>query len=143
MAVELEKMARLFVEGLPHSQALGMRLVDVEPGLATVEMDYSEKLIGDPKTGVIAGGAVSALMDTCCGVAVSSHPDHQSTTATLNLRIDYMRAAVPNRKIIARAECYRVTRSVAFVRATAFDDADLQNQVATATGAFTANGRPS
>lgn len=140
MAVDLEKMARLFVEGLPHSQALGMRMAAIEPGIATVEMDYADHLIGDPKTGVIAGGAVSALMDTCCGVAVSSHPDHQSTTATLNLRIDYMRAAIPGQKIIARAECYRVTRSVAFVRATAYDDDAFENPVATATGAFTAKG---
>lgn len=140
MAVDLEKIAKVFVEGLPHSRALGMRLASIEPGVAEIEMDYADHLIGDPNTGVIAGGAVSALMDTCCGVAVSSHPDHMTTTATLNLRIDYMRAATPGQKITARAECYHVTRSVAFVRATTFDE-DRDRPVATATGAFTAKGK--
>ncbi|WP_137111627.1 PaaI family thioesterase [Rhodobacter sp. SY28-1] len=128
--------ARSFIAALPHSHALGMQLEEIGGGVATITMPYSPALIGDPETGVIHGGAVSALMDTACGAAVMSHPQAGFSTATLDLRIDYMRPATPGQTIRTRAECHHVTRSVAFVRAVATDEDDSR-PVAMATGAFT------
>jgi len=139
MEDEKTRIARQFMEALPHGRALGMRLVSMGDGVARIEMDYDARLVGDPETGVIHGGAVSALMDTCCGAAAMSHPASPGGTATIDLRIDYMRPAVPGQAIRAEAECYHVTRSVAFVRARAMDD-DAERPVATATGAFTVEG---
>ena len=138
MATENEKTkrARQFMEAIPHCKALSMKLLEIGDGKATAMMPYDERLIGDPKTGVIHGGAVSTLMDSCCGAAVVSHPENAADTATIDLRIDYMRAAKPGDALTAVATCYHVTRTAAFVRAVALDS-DKDNPVATATGAFT------
>lgn len=133
-------IAQAFIKALPHSHALGMQIEDIGDGWAVLSMAYDPKLIGDPQTGVIHGGAVSALMDTASGAAVMVHPTAPLTTATLDLRIDYMRPATPGQTLRARAECHHVTRSVAFVRAVAMDDDDSR-PVATATSAFTIERR--
>lgn len=137
---DMTALARQFIQALPHAVMLGMEPQEMGEGVASILMPYKPDLVGDPVTGVIHGGAVSALMDTCCGAAVMCHPDNGGGTATIDLRIDYMRAATPGQTIVARATCYHFTRSVAFVRAVAMDD-DTDNPVATATGAFTVEAK--
>ncbi|MCZ4354389.1 PaaI family thioesterase [Roseovarius aestuarii] len=128
-----------FFENLPHAKSLGMVIEKMVDGHAVMHMPWRDALVGDPETGVIHGGAVSALMDTCCGAAAMCHPGATGGTATLGLRIDYMRAATPGQTIRVEATCYHITRSVAFVRAVALDD-DRDRPVATATGTFTVEG---
>jgi uncharacterized protein (TIGR00369 family) len=94
--------------------------------------------VGDPDTGVIAGGVVTSLLDHTCGMAIISAAQGFMSTATLDLRIDYMRAAAPRAGVTARAHCYKLTRSVAFVRAEAWD-VDPGDLIATAQGAFIIN----
>lgn len=130
------RIAQQFIEAIPHARALGMRIDALGAGTAVISMPWAPHLVGDPRSGVVHGGVVSALMDTCCGAAVMAHPTGPGSTATIDLRIDYMRAAAKGHRITARAECYHLTRTVAFVRAVALDE-ETDNPVASATGAFT------
>jgi uncharacterized protein (TIGR00369 family) len=122
----------------PHSRALGFEFVSAEKALASLKLPFREDLVGDPDTGVIAGGAVTALLDHVCGHAVMMALDFATPIATLDLRIDYMRAAEPGLGVVAEAHCYKVTRSIAFVRASAWDR-DRADPLATAQAAFMIN----
>ena len=124
-----------FMEAIPHAKLLGIWFEAIGKGTAEMHMKYDRRFIGDPITGVIHGGAVFALLDTCCGAAVISHPEQKGLTATIDLRVDYMRSANPGDTIRAQATCYNVTHSVSFVRAVALDN-DNDRPVATAAGAF-------
>lgn len=126
--------------GLPFAADLGVRVLQIGGGEATLSIPYDARLIGDPDTGVIHGGAVTALLDTCAGAAVMASPTGASGVATLDLRIDYMRAATPGATIIAHASCYRETRLISFVRAVAYHD-DPDAPIAAAFGAFTVENR--
>ena len=138
--------AERMAHGVPHAVALGFEHVSAEGGVAIMKMPWREELVGDPATGVIAGGAVTSLLDHVSGAAISSamHPPGamgRGMMATLDLRIDYMRPAEPRRDIIARAHCYKVTRSIAFVRAVAYED-DPEDPIAAVQAAFALTGAP-
>jgi uncharacterized protein (TIGR00369 family) len=127
-----------FVASAPHAAAIGMEMVDVSPGRGVLKVAWREDLVGDAATGVIAGGVVTALLDHVCGLAVVAALTDRAQPATIDLRIDYLRPAEPGRDLYASADCYRMTRSVAFVRASAYE-ADAGHPVALAQGTFILN----
>ena len=110
-----------FVAGTPHCVELGIEFVSIDIGRATLRLPYAHKLSGHPQTRVIHGGAVTTLLDQVSGLAAVSAFTPISAVATLNLSIDYMRAAEPGKTIIGQASCYKVTRDIAFIRGVAHD----------------------
>ncbi|MBB5189288.1 uncharacterized protein (TIGR00369 family) [Zhongshania antarctica] len=131
MALDFEEL-NCFIETIlaanngDHLTTLGIRPEYVERHRAGLSMPYGEALVGNPDTGVIHGGAITALLDTCCGFAAATALDDLGLTPTIDLRIDYMRPATPGLTVYADAEVYRVTESVIFTRAIAHHgDTDL------------------
>ena len=119
----------------PHSQALGMHFVEAGDGHATLRVPYAPHLVGNPETGVIHGGVITSTLDNAAGIAVHSALDARVPIATLDLRIDYMKPATPHRDFYASAHCYKVTRSIAFVRGAAYHESE-DDPIATATATF-------
>lgn len=136
-----DDFVRLFSEGNPLCRAMGIAFESIGEGEASLSLPWREDLVGDPDTGVIHGGAVSVLLDTACGIAVMVNPGQEAATATIDLRIDYMRPARPGETLHAKAKVYHSTRNVAFLRARAWTT-DYDRPVAFAAGAFTASRNP-
>lgn len=128
-------IARAFSRSVPHNEALGMRIVEVTDTEVLYELPYDAKLVGNPETGTLHGGAITALLDASSGVAVFAVLTEMVPIATLDLRIDYLRPAEPGRSVISKATCYKVTRNVAFTRAVAYHD-DPDDAIAHAVGTF-------
>ena len=119
----------------PQAKALGLQLISMSPAEAIIKLPYRAELVGEPDNGILAGGAVTTLLDHVCGQAVWASLEAYTSIATLDLRIDYAKPAEPGKPVIAEAECYRMTRSVAFTRAFAHQG-DPKNPIAAAAGTF-------
>ena len=132
----LRTVNQAMVEAVPFNAALGLAAVDCGPGEATIVLPWREELVGNFETGVLHGGAVTALLDATCGMSVFMKLPEPTRIATLDLRIDYLRPATPKRDVRCRAECYKLTRQVAFVRALAFHEDPAADAIASAAGTF-------
>ena len=128
---------------VPWARETGFQVTRVERGRIWGLQPFKDELIGDPVERVIHGGVITTMLDNLCGMACAAAMTEFRFVATLDLRIDYMRPAESDRDIIGEAECYHLTRSVAFTRAWAYHES-RDKVIATAQGAFAINKpRPS
>ncbi len=134
MRDETELFAQVdsFVSVLAQCRELGISVVSARENELILELPYNEKIIGNPETGVIHGGAITTLMDTTAGAAVLCAMPEFELCPTLDLRVDYMRSAKPGQSVFARASCYRSTKNILFMRCEAYQvDRTVAHCVAT------------
>lgn len=134
---------RLFrsMEKHGHSQALGLTYVGHGVDWAEIAMAWKPELVGDVAKQTMATGAISGLLDMAGGISVWTRLDTFRPMATLDLRIDYLRAAKPHADMRARVTCYRLAREIAFVRGVAHDG-DIDDPVASMAASFMFTGPP-
>ena len=65
----------------------------------------------------------------------SFDPADVANVATLDIRIDYMKPATPHVDLLVTAECYKRTKTIAFVRAVACHESE-DDPVATSVATF-------
>lgn len=137
---EIELRARNFLSVLRHCQHLQITVESADQSGLVLRLPYSEQIVGNPVTGVIHGGAITTLMDTCCGISTVCYLPEFEICPTLDLRIDYMHPAEPGKPIFGFAECYRVTPTVIFTRGVAYQD-DREQPIAHVVGTFMRMGK--
>lgn len=134
--------ALIFGAGSPHADALGLTVEHFAPPLLRLRLPFQDFLTGNPESGVLHGGAISALLDTACGFIAMASLDPPRPVATLDLRIDYLRPARGGLDVLAEAEAYRITRRMVFLRACAWQEPEGKRlEVASAAGSFMITGQ--
>ena len=128
-------LARRFFALLPHSAVLGLEPLAVDAGGVQVRLPWRAELVGNPDTEVIHGGVITTLVDQTSGAAVLAALGGPRAIATLDLRIDHLRPALPRREVLAAAHCYRLTRQIAFVRCDVHQG-EAERPVATSMSTF-------
>lgn len=130
-------ICRRFVTSVRHSVELGIDVTDADEQRVRALMPWQEKLVGNPDTGVLHGGAVFAFLDQVGGLAVAArvYPEFE-ITPTIDFRLDHLRAPVKGKTVVGVAECYRLSEHVAFVRLSAFEEGQEDEPVATGLATY-------
>lgn len=110
-----------FLTAGSHNGWLGLRYRDHGADWVELELPWRADLVGEASREVLASGPIVSLMDMASGLAIWTRTGEFRPIATLDLRVDYTRAAAPRGAVFGRATCYRTTRSAAFVHGIAHE----------------------
>ena len=122
-----------------HSAKLGLRFRDHGENWVELDLPWREDLVGEVDRGILASGPIISMLDMASGLAIWSTKGVFAPIATLDLRVDYQRPARKDAAVTGHVECYRVSKSAAFVRGFAHDG-DPDDTVATMTAVFMSIG---
>src|SRR5687767_14220943 len=89
-----------------HGGRLGIRYVAHGQDWSELALDYDPRFTADSASGILASGPIITLMDMATSLAIWVRTDRFTPQATLDLRIDYLRAAIPGGTVIGHGECY-------------------------------------
>lgn len=135
-----DEMAAGMVRYAPYARALGMKYMSSSLDRGTILLPWRADLVGIDGTDILSPGTITALIDHACGLAIMAGIGFGASPATLDLRIDHMRPAAPRASVTCAAHVYRATKTIAFLRAEAWD-VSPDDPVATAQAAFNLNRR--
>lgn len=118
-----------------HNRLIGVEYHAHGSDWVELRLPWNERLVSDSETGILASGPIFTMMDMATSLSIWLARSEFQPQATLDLRIDYLRPATPGQAVIGRGECYRLTRTIAFVRGQAHDG-DPDRPVAHVAGTY-------
>lgn len=119
----------------PHQEHAGLRIGDVQPG--RVELEWTPEPHICNRAGIVHGGYLAIVLDDAAGLAGASLGERFVPMLTMDLRIEYIRPALPGQTYLAVGSVVHAgkTRVIADGR---IEDADGR-MLARASGSFTPN----
>ena len=102
---------------------IGTKIVEVELGRLVLEGNMTGEAHGFPTSRgtIVHGGAIATLADEALASVAFTAAEEGETTVTADLKVDFLRPAVPGR-LLARATVRHRTRRLAFCEATVEQD---------------------
>ncbi len=104
-----------------HNALIGMDYRAHGPDWCELILPWRDDLVGDAVSGIVASGPIITMMDMATSISIWLKSGKFRPQATLDLRVDYLRPAEPGKAVVGRGECYKLTRSIAFIRGEAHD----------------------
>lgn len=102
---------------------IGTRIVEVAHGRLVLEGNMTAESHGFPTSRgtIVHGGAIATLADEALASVAFTAAEEDETTVTADLKVDFLRPAIPGR-LVARATLRHRTRRLAFCEATIEQD---------------------
>jgi len=128
---QFEKAQSVF-KTVPFLQLIGMELVDLKDGEATIKLEMRDAL--RQPHGLLHGGATASVIDTAMAFAVVTRLRESEKASTVDLTVHYLRPVVDG-EIVCTAKVVRAGKRVFTV------SADVSNEkgklIATALSTYT------
>ncbi|HEX4888976.1 MAG TPA: PaaI family thioesterase [Alphaproteobacteria bacterium] len=114
---------------------LGAMIESLDPNGLRVRIPFQPVMVGDTRWNVVHSGLLMILLDSLCGISIIQKMTVPTPIATLDLRVDYLRAVPAGEDLFVTANCYKIGHNVAFTRAAIYTD-DPEDPAAIANGSF-------
>lgn len=133
---------RFLIDAIPYNHWLGMEVLECRAGLIGMRMAATAHVRHPGPEGGIHEGAITALVDAACGSVALTQLQDVRRTATLDLRVDFLRPARAGLAVRCDAVPVQISEDLTLLRAIVHDGSE-QDLVAVALGTFAIFRRPS
>ncbi|MFZ0599799.1 MAG: PaaI family thioesterase [Roseiarcus sp.] len=109
------------VKDCPFHRWLGVELISLDETGIAIRTPWRAEFVSDPDRGYAHGGVLASLIDLAADYAVAARIGRGAPT--VDMRVDYHRAAMPGR-LIARAAVVKLGGTLTTAEARVFDERD-------------------
>jgi uncharacterized protein (TIGR00369 family) len=133
--LEPRTLTRILEEFIPFNRFLGVRTLELDDGVARLELPFRPELVGNPLRQALHGGVISMLLDSTGGAAVWTQIRRDDLPSTIDLRVDYLRPARAE-TLIGQGRVVRLGNRVGVVELRAYHPGDAERPVAAGMGVY-------